>query len=119
MKRLFARGSKNFRLENEAKACGVPSFLGPLLALLALLPTFVSPFAATAAKPQARVAQLVERDLAKVEVASSNLVSRSKNRKDVATQQRPFCFKESQYFIANFEGVTTHAGVVEWYTRVT
>jgi hypothetical protein len=29
-------------------------------------------------KPQARVAQLVERDLAKVEVASSNLVSRSK-----------------------------------------
>jgi hypothetical protein len=28
-------------------------------------------------KPQARVAQLVERDLAKVEVASSNLVSRS------------------------------------------
>ena len=30
------------------------------------------------AEPPARVAQLVERDLAKVEVASSNLVSRSK-----------------------------------------
>ena len=30
-------------------------------------------------EPPARVAQLVERDLAKVEVASSNLVSRSKN----------------------------------------
>ena len=29
-------------------------------------------------EPPARVAQLVERDLAKVEVASSNLVSRSK-----------------------------------------
>jgi hypothetical protein len=71
---------KIFQLENEAKRYAAPSFLGPILALLALLPTFVSPFAATAAKPQARVAQLVERDLAKVEVASSNLVSRSKKR---------------------------------------
>lgn len=43
-------------------------------------------------QPQARVAQLVERDLAKVEVASSNLVSRSKNKKDVAYLQRLFCF---------------------------
>jgi hypothetical protein len=34
---------------------------------------------------------LVERDLAKVEVASSNLVSRS-NKKDVAEKQRLFCF---------------------------
>ena len=32
-------------------------------------------------EPPARVAQLVERDLAKVEVASSNLVSRSKIKK--------------------------------------
>ena len=32
-------------------------------------------------EPPARVAQLVERDLAKVEVASSNLVSRSRIKK--------------------------------------
>jgi hypothetical protein len=61
------------------------------------LPTFVSPIATTANKPQARVAQLVERDLAKVEVASSNLVSRSKNKKDVANQQRLFCFNENSF----------------------
>lgn len=35
----------------------------------------------TCSEPPARVAQLVERDLAKVEVASSNLVSRSIVRK--------------------------------------
>jgi hypothetical protein len=72
---------KNFRLENEAT-----SYLGsknycPLLACFQLLPTFVPPIATTANKPQARVAQLVERDLAKVEVASSNLVSRSKQKR--------------------------------------
>ncbi len=68
----------------------------PLLASWPLLSTFVSPIAATANKPQARVAQLVERDLAKVEVASSNLVSRSKNKKDVAYSQRLFCLMARQ-----------------------
>jgi hypothetical protein len=62
-----------------------------LLDLLDYFSTFVSPFAASRSdKPQARVAQLVERDLAKVEVASSNLVSRSK--KDVAHAASFFTF---------------------------
>ena len=43
-------------------------------------------------EPPARVAQLVERDLAKVEVASSNLVSRSKNKKTLSSGS-VFCFQ--------------------------
>ena len=43
-------------------------------------------------EPPARVAQLVERDLAKVEVASSNLVSRSKIKKTLSSGS-VFCFQ--------------------------
>ena len=41
-------------------------------------------------EPPARVAQLVERDLAKVEVASSNLVSRSIVRKKTLLYRNVF-----------------------------
>ncbi len=83
--------SKIFQPENEDKTClQVEKNIG-FLDLLKSLLTFVSPFAASRSdKPQARVAQLVERDLAKVEVASSNLVSRSK--KDVAHAASFFTF---------------------------
>ena len=40
----------------------------------------------------ARVAQLVERDLAKVEAAGSSPVSRSENKKDDTERYRPFLF---------------------------
>jgi hypothetical protein len=57
----------------------------------------VEPFSATelnngSDEPPARVAQLVERDLAKVEVASSNLVSRSKIKKTLSSGS-VFCFQ--------------------------
>ena len=41
-------------------------------------------------EPPARVAQLVERDLAKVEVASSNLVSRSNSYKKTLLYRNVF-----------------------------
>ena len=46
------------------------------------------------AELHARIAQLVERDLAKVEVASSNLVSRSKMKQRRCAKQR-LCFLTS------------------------
>ena len=52
-------------------------------------------------EPPARVAQLVERDLAKVEVASSNLVSRSKLKNAVFGQR--FLFKHNPAFWVNFD----------------
>ena len=44
----------------------------------------------------ARVAQLVERDLAKVEAAGSSPVSRSENKKDDAERYRPFLFSRAR-----------------------
>src|SRR5690606_11563396 len=44
-------------------------------------------------KQQAKVAQLVERNLAKVEVASSNLVFRSKEKPFLLHIVRVFCLK--------------------------
>ena len=73
---------------------------------------------ATCSEAQARVAQLVERDLAKVEVASSNLVSRSKTKNAVFGQRflfQPKSIRGLELILAN----TNRAGVVEWYTRGT
>ena len=50
----------------------------------------------TAQNKNARVAQLVERDLAKVEAAGSSPVSRSENKKDDTERYRPFCFQEQE-----------------------
>ena len=44
----------------------------------------------------ARVAQLVERDLAKVEAAGSSPVSRSENKKDDTERYRPFLFSRAR-----------------------
>ncbi len=50
----------------------------------------------TAQNKNARVAQLVERDLAKVEAAGSSPVSRSENKKDDTERYRPFCFQSKR-----------------------
>ena len=67
-------------------------------------------------EPPARVAQLVERDLAKVEVASSNLVSRSKVK--TLSSDSVFRLIETQIFGLILTNANP-AGVVEWYTRGT
>jgi hypothetical protein len=72
----------------------------------------------TCSEAQARVAQLVERDLAKVEVASSNLVSRSKTKNAVFGQRFLFNPKPIQGFGLILTNAS-NAGVVEWYTRGT
>jgi hypothetical protein len=80
-----------------------------LLDLLNYFSTFVSPFAASRSdKPQARVAQLVERDLAKVEVASSNLVSRSKR---TLPMQRPFLLLVQVTCTCRSGGTGRHEGL--------
>ena len=71
----------------------------------------------TCSEPPARVAQLVERDLAKVEVASSNLVSRSNNKKTLSSDS-VFCLSKTRFFGLILTNAIP-AGVVEWYTRGT
>ncbi len=56
----------------------------------------------------AGIAQLVERNLAKVEVASSSLVSRSKYPKEVPTS---FNKKGSVSFLFSFQGAFCHGQI--------
>lgn len=74
---------RKFFPENEAKTAAPANFSALALDKLSHVATFVLPIRQNTGEtgPQARVAQLVERDLAKVEVASSNLVSRSNKEK--------------------------------------
>jgi hypothetical protein len=71
----------------------------------------------------AGIAQLVERNLAKVEVASSNLVSRSRfrpgPRQPARAGQKPrpnrgFCFPGQCFFGTGFPVVQFHGAVAEW-----
>ncbi len=71
----------------------------------------------------AGIAQLVERNLAKVEVASSNLVSRSRFRPGpfqagrAGQKPRPnrgFCFPGQCFFGTDFPVIQFHGAVAEW-----